>query len=199
MFKKMFLGLCLALIVLNLSFTISFAQTSQQISLKTGFNFLSFTLSALPAAAELKNQNPSIEEIYSYSPAAGSFLTLGEGTLTSLAPGKGYIVRANSASVITVNGSALAPLNNISLKPGFNLTGFSRAPEAITASQLMNKYPVLLGIYSWSANAGAFVSVIRNAGGTVEQPDGIDPTIGAGKAFFVNIATATTLNYDGDK
>ncbi|NMD00554.1 MAG: hypothetical protein GYA62_12660, partial [Bacteroidales bacterium] len=75
-----------------------FAQTAQTVTLKPGFNFVGFTASILSTPAQLKTQNPAIEDIYLFSAAAGSFLSATEGTLSTLSAGKGYIIKSNSAS-----------------------------------------------------------------------------------------------------
>ncbi|HOT76217.1 MAG TPA: hypothetical protein PK467_10545, partial [Candidatus Wallbacteria bacterium] len=65
----------------------------QAITLKQGFNFISFTLNPDVNAAGLKQQNSVIAEIYLYSAAAGSFLSTFDGSLVSLSAGKGYIIQ----------------------------------------------------------------------------------------------------------
>jgi len=196
MFKKMLLsGLISFLMIISCALPLM-AQTTQNINLKEGFNFVSFTVSGLPAAAELKTQNTAVNDIYSYNAAAGSFLSLGEGTLTTLSAGKGYIILANSQASLTVSGSQISDIGVISLKQGFNLVGFSKNPETITFSQLMSKFPTISGMYNWNSSAGNFVSVVKN-GETITQLDGSDPSTGAGKSYFMNIASETTLNIDG--
>lgn len=71
---------------------------SQNISVKEGFNFVSFTLKPLQTPQQLVSYYPQINEIYSYSPASGSFLTVGDGTLSTLNAGKGYIIKADGAA-----------------------------------------------------------------------------------------------------
>ena len=84
----------LLLIILFLSVLItapSIAQEAQQtINLKQGFNFISFTLAPALDPAGLQQANSSfIEDIFLYSAAAGSFLSLSDGTLASISAGKG--------------------------------------------------------------------------------------------------------------
>ncbi|HBC75810.1 MAG TPA: hypothetical protein DC017_13350, partial [Candidatus Wallbacteria bacterium] len=63
------------------------------------------------------------------------------------------------------SGAALTTVGNITLKAGFNLVGFSKAPAtAVKFSQLMNSYPLIRGIYKWSPAAGSFVQVVQNDG-----------------------------------
>jgi len=193
--KKIVLSILLLLIM----FGNAFAQSSQTIALKEGFNFISFTVTPAIGAAALKSQNPSLDEIYTYSAASGSFLSLGEGTLTTLGYGRGYIVRANAQATLTVSGQVPATIANLSLKAGFNLVGLSRKPENITFSQLMIRYNVIRGIYRWSAASGTFIQVLRDNDGNILQLDGIDPAVSEGSSYFFNIFEDTTLSYSGDK
>jgi formylglycine-generating enzyme required for sulfatase activity len=176
------------------------AQTTQNITLRPGFNFISFSVSITLTPAGFKALNSSIEDIYLFSAAAGSFLSVNEGTLTTLAAGKGYIVK-NSSLVnvsVSVSGTALSTLGNISLKSGFNLVGFSKAPGSTTAfTALMNTYSFVSGLYKWSAAAGSFISVVRDNGGVPVKLDGVDPSFGAGESYFFNLSEDTLLNYDG--
>ena len=179
---------------------LSFAQgTAQTLTLKPGFNFVSFTTAITLTPAGFKELNPTlIEDIYLFSASAGGFLSLSDGTLTSLSAGKGYIVKSSSASNISLNlnGSALPSFNNISLKTGFNLIGFSKIPAAtVKFSELMNSYPVIKGLYKWSASAGSFIQVVRN-NGVPALIDGTDPEFKAGESYFINVSSDTYINYD---
>jgi Tol biopolymer transport system component len=197
--KSIFYGL-LAIVVFFLApFSFSCAEAAQQIILKPGFNFISFTQTMTIGLAEFKSLSPAIEDIYLYNPAAGSFLSAGEGTLTSLGAGKGYIIKNSSAADITisVDGAALSTIGNISLKAGFNLAGFSKMPETVTFSQLMTRQPKIKGMYKWSAAAGTFIQVVRNASGVIEKLDTIDPAMKAAESYFINMAEELPLNYDG--
>ena len=84
---------------------LAFAEV-QSISLKSGFNFISFTVKPSITPQNLKIQNPAIEDIYLYSAAAGSFLSVNEGALTSFGIGKGYIIKSNSQFSINIEGEA---------------------------------------------------------------------------------------------
>ncbi|HOD40243.1 MAG TPA: hypothetical protein PKL57_06765, partial [Candidatus Wallbacteria bacterium] len=121
MLKKIALGLLLLFISIN----ISYAQTSQEITLRNGFNFLSFTTAISLTPQQFKDLNVSIEDIYLYSAAAGSFLSYKEGTLTSLAAGKGYIVKSLSKDdiAVSVSGNTFTSIDNLKLLTGFNLIG----------------------------------------------------------------------------
>ncbi len=175
------------------------AYAAQSFSLKQGFNFICFTGSALPGVSEFKALSPAIEDVYMYSAAAGSFLSAGEGSLTSLAPGRGYIVKSSSSLPVTISVSSgtLSAVGNISLKSGFNLAGFSKMPETLTVSALMARAPKIKGVYKWSAAAGSFIQVIRNASGAIEKLDGSDPALIAGESYFINLSEDQQLNYDG--
>ncbi len=177
-----------------------FAQTAQTITLKPGFNFISFSTSISSTPAQLKTQNPAIEDIYLFSAAAGSFLSATEGTLSTLAAGKGYIIKSSSASdnVINVPGDTIQIIGNINLKTGFNLIGFSKIPPTtVSFSSLMNVYSAIKGIYKWSPAAGSFIQVVRDNSGTVTLLDGADPSFKAGESYFFNLTEDTTINYDG--
>lgn len=177
----------------------SSAHAEQALILKPGFNFVSFTETVAVTPAQFKALNASIEDVYSYSTAAGTFLSVQEGTLSSLAAGKGYIVKNSSPSDVLLNltGSPLTSLGNIQLKEGFNLAGFSRMPETVKFSELMARQPKVKGMYKWSAAAGTFIQVVRNASGVVEALDVTDPVMKAGESYFMNLAQDLPLNYDG--
>lgn len=179
--------------------SIAFAQSTQNLILKPGFNFVSFSVTPTVSAAAFKSANPAIENIFVYSAAAGSFLSVNEGTLTTLAAGKGYIVKNSNTSDLTiaVPGSVPAAIGNINLKTGFNLIGFAKTPAAVTFNKLMDVYPIIKGLYKWSTSAGGFIQVIRNENGVPVQLDGINPSFKAGESYFINMAGDTTLNYDG--
>ncbi|HOT77272.1 MAG TPA: hypothetical protein PK467_15915, partial [Candidatus Wallbacteria bacterium] len=123
-----------------------------------------------------------------------------EGTLTSLAAGKGYIVKSGAASnaVISVPGAAISTIGNITLKAGFNLVGFSKVPVSMTFKQLMEGYSMIKGIYKWSPAAGSFIQVVRDTNGTIVLLDTTDPTFTAGDSYFFNLTGDTTINYDGN-
>ncbi len=191
--------IALALIIMLFS-TAAFAQSSQTITLKPGFNFISFSTAVTLTTTQFKALNASIEDAYLFSAAAGSFLSINEGTLTSLSAGKGYIVKNSSGSdiTITVPGNLISSIGNITLKTGFNLVGFSKVPTIkMTFSQLMTSYSVIKGIYKWSAAAGSFISVVKDSSGTPIQLDGVDPEFKASESYFLNLTGDTSINYDG--
>ncbi|HOT76221.1 MAG TPA: carboxypeptidase regulatory-like domain-containing protein, partial [Candidatus Wallbacteria bacterium] len=169
----------------------------QTLNLKPGFNFVSFTLSLSSSAADFKKQNPAIEDIYLYSASSGTFLSLGEGSLTSVLPGRGYIIKSASSASIEVSGSVPTSISVPGLKSGFNLIGFSKTPETLTFSQLMARSPILRGLYKWSPVSGVFISVLKNNNGIIEQVSGTDPQIAAGQSYFAYVSSDTTLDYSG--
>ncbi len=176
----------------------AFAAEDQILSLKQGFNFVSFTLNPSITPVQLKENYPlTIEDIYLFSAAAGSFLSLSEGSLTSLAAGKGYIVKSSAAASITVSGTAVTVVADSSLKTGFNLIGIPPATTAESFSTLMQKYLIIKGFYKWSAAAGTFISVVRDDSGAAQQIDGVDPKITAGESYFINVYDNTTLGFSG--
>ncbi|HBC73374.1 MAG TPA: hypothetical protein DC017_00675, partial [Candidatus Wallbacteria bacterium] len=186
-------------IIIMLFSTAAFAQTSQSLTLKSGFNFVSFTTSLSLTPTQFKALNSSIEDVYLFSAAAGSFLSVKDGTLTSLAAGKGYIVKNSSGSEIsvTIPGSVISSIGNITLKTGFNLVGFSKVPASLTFKTIMETYSMIKGIYKWSPMAGSFIQVVRSTDGTVTLLDATDPTFKAGESYFFNLTSDTSINYDG--
>ena len=187
----------LAFAVLFLCSTTVLAQTPQTITLKHGYNFISFTTTVNINPQQLKSFNSSIEDVLLFNVAAGSFLSANSGELTSLEAGKGYIIKSNSSSdiSITVTGLLLSSVGNIALKAGFNLVGFSKVPGTNTFSQLMNMYASIKGIYKWNAAAGSFIQVVRNNGLPI-QLDDIDPTIKAGESYFIDMVEDQPLSLD---
>ncbi len=179
-------------------YTNGWTQTSasQTITLKAGFNFVSFTLQSYLSPQKLMELNTKITDIYSYSAAAGSFISATDGALSSIAPGKGYIVKASMEAYLNTSGIAAGTVGDITLKSGFNLVGFSKPVTSTTFSSLMNGYSIIKGMYKWNAAAGVFLQVVRNSAGVVELLDGIDPAITAEQAYFINVTGDTTLNYD---
>jgi len=195
MFKKFTLSLIL--ILLSASSLLAMDHT---LALKPGFNFVSFKTAVSLSPSQFKALDSSIEDIYLFSAAAGSFLSANEGTLSSLAAGKGYIVKNSASSNIsvTVSGGELSSIGNIALKAGFNLVGFSKVPaESVSFTQLMNSYADITGIYKWSPAAGSFIQVLRNESGQPVPLDGADPKFAAGESYFINMKAASAINYDG--
>jgi len=190
--------LTILFIVIALAFNISYAQSqTQTLNLKSGFNFISFTLKPIISPQEFIQKNPSVEDIYAYSAVAGSFISVKEGTLNTLNIGKGYIVKTNNAVSINISGDIIQTIGNISLKTGFNLVGFSKANQSIKFVSLMTSNPIIKGIYKWSPASGSFIQVVQNNTNQPEALDGIDPEITIGQSFFLNVTGDTTLNYDG--
>ena len=189
----------IVVLVMLLFASAALAQTSQTLTLKPGFNFVSFTTAVSLTPSGLKALNTAIEDIYLFSAAAGSFLSANDGTLSSLAAGKGYIVKSSASSdvSVTVSGTALSTIGNINLKSGFNLVGFSKLPAAATFSQVMTANSFISGLYKWSAAAGSFIQVVRGTGGTPEQLDNVDPSFKAGESYFFNLSQDVQINFDG--
>jgi len=195
MLKKTFL--ISAAVLMFFCFSALYAQTaSQTLTLKTGFNFVSFNLRSYISPQELKNLNPEIDDFYAFSAAAGSFISASEGTLVSIGPGRGYIIKANNDKSLNTSGIPAGAIGDIVLKTGFNLTGISKPVETITFSALMAKYPVINGMYKWSAASGSFIQVVRDASKVPQKLDGIDPVITSGQAYFISVSDDTTMNYD---
>ena len=169
---------------------------SQALALKAGLNFISFTIEPDITPEQLQAQNSAIKEIYYFDAAAGSFLTLSRGELKTLSAGRGYIIESNADLLINLSGQQLGTLGNIDLKAGFNLVGFSKMPEQIKFSELMNRYSEIKGIYKFSIIAGSFISAVRNDSGEVMLLDGTDPELKAGEAVFVNINNNNVINID---
>ncbi len=204
MFKKSLFFFTLLFLSVFFTFiaTNSFSQVTlseQTLSLKSGFNFISFTVTPPPTPQALKDKSAAIENIYSYSAAAGSFLSMSEGNLASLSTGKGYIIKAQNDASITINGPPAANIGDITLKKGFNLLGFSKLSSASPVrsfTHLINATPSISGVYKWSPASGSFIQAVRGTDGSPSTPDGIDPTLKAGEAYFINAAADTKINYD---
>ena len=172
------------------------AYADQQIiSLKQGFNFVSFTVAPDATPAGLKQQNSAIGEIYLYSAAAGSFLSTLDGTLASLNAGKGYIIFANSAASITVSGTAVTAAGTLNLKAGFNLIGISKTLNSVKFSELISNNSSVKGLYKWNTASGSFIQVVKSASG-IYQLDGVDPVISSGQSYFLNMDSDSSLNCD---
>lgn len=185
-------------ILLFSAYTNGWTQTSasQTLTLKSGFNFVSFTLQSYLSPQKLMELNTKITDIYSYNAAAGSFISATDGALSSIVPGKGYIVKANMEAYLNTSGTAAGTVGDITLRSGFNLVGFSKSVASTTFSSLMSGYSIIKGMYKWNAASGAFMQVVRNSAGVVELLDGVDPAITAEQAYFINVTGDTTLNYD---
>lgn len=198
MFKKS-LSVFLTAVFIVMALTASaYCQASTPLSLKAGFNFISLTVVPTATISELQAQSTLLEDIYLYSAAAGGFLSVSEGTLASLGAGKGYIFKMKDNGSLDISGSALATIGDVKLKTGFNLVGFSKMPEVIKCSELMTRYSSIKGIYSWNTAAGSFIAVAVNSStGAIEQIDGSDPALTAGKSYFFNMGEDVVLNYDG--
>jgi len=189
MCKKFLIALCLVLVM----FGTANAEV-QTIELKLGFNFISFSVKPSVTPQQLKSQYLSIVDIYAYSSAAGSFLSLEEGTLTSFNTWKGYIIKVNSSISMSISGEQLQTFDNINLKSGFNLVGISRIAESLSFSALMRKYYEIKGVYKWSNSAGSFIQVVKNSNNEPEFIDGIDPNVTIGQAYFVNVSKDCIIN-----
>ena len=174
------------------------AAEDQVLKLQQGFNFVSFTVTSSPpiTPSQLKEAYPLvIEDIYLYSAAAGTFLSLSDGSLTSIAAGKGYIIKASAAASISVPGTVINSVPGSSLKTGFNLIGISSGVEAESFSILMQKFLIIKGFYKWSASASTFIQVVRDDSGAIQQLDGFDPKITGGESYFINVYDVTELSF----
>jgi len=167
----------------------------QPITLKQGFNFISFTLNPDVNAAGLKQQNSVISEIYLYSAAAGSFLSTFDGTLVSLNAGKGYIIQANAGATITVSGTTPSSIGNMTLKAGFNLMGISKTINSVKFSELIMNNSSVKGVYKWNSASGSFISVLKNGSGTILL-DGSDPALSAAQSYFIYIDSDSSFSCD---
>lgn len=186
----------LILIIFSLNF--AYAQSTQEITLKPGFNFICFTNLLTLTPIQFKNLNTSINDIYFFSASAGSFLSDSEGTLTSLSAGKGYIIKniSNSDIKINISGTSLSAISPSNLKTGFNLVGFSTSPPNLTFEKLMSDNSIIKGCYKWSPTAGSFIQVLRDELNVINKIDGVNPIIKAGESYFINVYNDTQIIYD---
>ncbi len=194
--KKIFIIAIIMLLAFN---KISYPQTnSQTINLKPGFNFVSFTVSPTNTPAEIKqNYSTLIDDIYLYSAAAGSFLSLSEGSLSSVSAGKGYIFKSKAEGSVTVSGISVSSIADVSLKAGFNLIGVSSAVNSVTFLDLMKNYSVIKGLYKWSTAAGSFIQVIADKNNTPQILDGVNPKFNLGESYFINVDSDLLLSFTG--
>ncbi len=192
--RNLVLRIIFSMLILLCASGIAYAD-QQIISLKQGYNFVSFTVTPDATPAALKQQNAAIGEIYLYSAAAGSFLSTLDGTLSSLNAGKGYIIFANSAASITVSGTALTSAGTLNLKAGFNLIGISKTLNSVKFSELISNNSAVKGLYKWNTASGSFIQVVKSANG-IYQLDGVDPLISSGQSYFLNMASDSSINCD---
>ncbi|EKD55866.1 MAG: hypothetical protein ACD_59C00014G0003 [uncultured bacterium] len=190
-------SLFLTIFFLLLSFSNAFAQNiGQSIYLKQGFNFISFTVQPAITATQLKQDNLSlIDDLYLYNSSAGSFLSLSEGTLTTISAGKGYILKAKTDGTLDITGTSITTIPDLSLKTGFNLIGLSQTISSNTFSNIIRTYGIIKGIYKWSSTAGAFIQVIKDYNGTPQLIDSVDPQFKTGESYFINVYDNTTLSF----
>jgi len=62
----------------------------------------------------------------------------------------------------------------------------------------MKTAPAIRGLYKWSPASGSFIQVIKNLSGIPELLDGIDPSFALAQAYFMNVDSDTTMNYDNN-
>jgi len=198
---KFYKNLKIALLVLLLTAVIgiifpSYAQNAgQDINLHAGFNFVCFSVSPQTTPLELMQKYSSlIEDIYLFNAAAGSFLSLSDGSLSSISSGKGYIIKSKASGIINVPGTE-ASGSDLPLKPGFNLIGVTGQTSAITFSQVMKNYHFIKGIYKWNPAAGSFISVITDGTGSTHLVDGADPRFSPATSYFINISDGCFLRF----
>ncbi len=198
MYRKFLLLIILALAALNTAAPAIAQEAQQTINLKQGFNFISFTLAPALDPAGLQKANSSlIEDIFLYSAAAGSFLSLSDGTLASISAGKGYIVKSKVEGAISISGTSVTAVADVSLKSGFNLIGVSVTVAAVSFSDLMKNYAVIKGLYKWSAAAGSFLQVLVDSGGMIQLIDGVDPQFKPGESYFINVSGDSAMSFAG--
>ena len=142
--KNLRLIVYVIIILLFLTIRVYAQNNSQILSLKEGFNFISFTVVPSMTSQQLIQQYQAIEDIYFYNSSAGSFLSYIAGNLNTLGNGKGYIIKAKSQTEITVTGEPVINLSNIIIKPGFNLAGFSKVAGTTKFKEFVEKSIELL-------------------------------------------------------
>ena len=99
--KKIIFFVCCVFVIAN-AYELSASTLTQTVTLKEGFNFVSFTVVPSVTPQQLIQQYQTIEDIYLYSSSAGSFLSVGSGELVTLNPGKGYIIKAKYSDIINI-------------------------------------------------------------------------------------------------
>ncbi|HOT76375.1 MAG TPA: LamG domain-containing protein [Candidatus Wallbacteria bacterium] len=186
----------MAFVFISFSSGAAFASASQEINLKAGFNFIAFTLKPSLYPSQFIQQYSSVEDIYSFNAASGSFMSVSEGTIAALNAGRGYIIKSKTADAIKVEGADAGPAGDIPMKAGFNLIGISRPVADLTFYALMAANASLRGLYKFHAPSGSFIQVVRNASGAVELLDGANPVFTAGQSYFFNMVSDNTINCD---
>ena len=143
------------LLLISILFTECNAET---LNLKEGFNFVAFNVKPSITPSQVLGQNISIDDIYAYNASAGSFISASEGALTLLNSDKGYIVKTKASTNVIITGEVMVSNElAIPIKTGFNLIGISRTPVLSKFSDLLNKYPQIIGMYKWNAASGTFI------------------------------------------
>ena len=199
MTRKFLAILIILAIFAGTAFAQSTSSLTQTMALKAGFNFVAFNVKPGVTAPNLKLQNQAIiDDIYSYSTASGSFLSVSEGTLMTISAGKGYIVKSKLADNLTIPGEAVATIGDINLKKGFNLIGFSKTVPSLSFSTLMKTAPVIRGLYRYNTTSGSFFQVVKSAAGLPDLLDGVDPSFAMNQAYFIYVDSDTILNYDNN-
>lgn len=158
------------------TFTTEKATTTQTISLTAGWNLISFY--ALPEDASVENvfgTNISKVSIIKnndgfYKPSKADKLQ----SLTTFEFGQAYLVKANSAFTLTVEGKA-ATSTTIQLKSGWNLLGYPKATEANAStilSTITEKYSELKDLSNAQTKLipgkGYYIKMNSNATITIE-------------------------------
>jgi len=123
---------------------------SQALALKTGLNFISFTIEPNITPEQLQTQNPAIKEIYYFEAAAGSFLTLSRGELKTLSAGRGYIIESSARSSYKFIRPAARSARQYRLESRLQSRRFFKnAGPQVKFSELMNRYSEIKGLYKF--------------------------------------------------
>lgn len=173
-------------------------QSTQNITLYPGFNFICLLLTPDRQLSAVLSENKAVSDIYSFNAQAGIFASASAGSLTELAAGRGYIVMNGSASQysLLLSGEQPSSAGDIILKKGFNLVGFIKDIPGAYFSAVVERNADVAGIYKWNPVSGSFVQVLKDASGAAVKVDSADPSFKSGESYYFNMSADTVMNYD---
>jgi subtilisin-like proprotein convertase family protein len=184
------LAACLA------AFATGAAAETQRLSVREGWNLVSFAVvpeDPAPAAV-LAPLGTNLEALWSYDAATDVWsrfpqVAPGAPTIQAVEPGRGYWLESTVAMSFDVQGEdgALAP-GPEEIAPAWNLVGFPLV-EGIAYERVVTNASIRQ-IWTFDAEAGAFVGVVIDAQGLVVREDFIDLLPGRGYWLFSNAATS---------
>jgi hypothetical protein len=158
------------------------APHSQSISLQPGWNLMSFNIdlgaNTLNSVFDA-NLRQLKDNRYTYSPQMASHFN----TLTALNTAKGYWVKNNSSSTLSVTGQLLScAAHPQSLNAGWNLVSYLPNSNMSISAALASIYSQLLEVRDINS------AWVAGSGGSLSQ-------LSPGKAYWVKVSAPCTLVY----